>query len=64
MRNAAKAGIRDGEMYGAPVPGGWPGRGPFRVLRDALGKPFRSRRRLKDAAEAERREAGTGDADE
>ena len=51
------AKITDGEIYGAPVPGGWPGRGPFQVLGDALGRVF-SRRKSTDGAEARRRPAG------
>lgn len=51
-----KAKITDGEIYGAPVPGGWPGRGPFQALGDALGRVF-SRRNLGDSSEARRRPA-------
>lgn len=57
MNPDPKAKITDGEIYGAPVPGGWPDRGPFQVLGDALGRVF-SRRKLGDGAEARRRPAG------
>ncbi len=42
MRRHLGAGITEGEIYGAPVPGGWPNRGPFRVVGDALGRLFRA----------------------
>jgi hypothetical protein len=41
MRRHLGAGITEGEIYGSPVPGGWPNRGPFRVVGDALGRLFR-----------------------
>ncbi len=49
--------ITEGEIYGAPVPGGWPDRGPFHILGNALGRVF-SRRKSGDSAEALRRPAG------
>ncbi len=53
MKRHPNAKIVDGEIYGAPVPGGWPDRGPFQVLGDALGGLFR-RRNSKDRARAQR----------
>ncbi len=44
MRRHLGAGITEGEIYGAPVPGGWPNRGPFRVVGDALGRIFPRRK--------------------
>ena len=41
MKRHLQARITEGEIYGAPVPGGWPNRGPFRVVGDALGRLFR-----------------------
>ncbi len=38
MDGDPKARITEGEIYGAPVPGGWPNRGPLQVLKGALGK--------------------------
>ena len=40
--------ITEGEIYGAPVPGGWPNRGPFRVVGEALARLF-GRRDSRDA---------------
>ncbi len=37
--------VTEGEIYGAPVPGGWPDRGPFQVLGDAVGRLFGRRTR-------------------
>lgn len=42
MKRHLGAGIAEGEIYGCPVPGGWPNRGPFRVVGDALGRLFRT----------------------
>lgn len=44
MRPEPKAAITEGEIYGAPVPGGWPDRGPFKVFGNALGRLFHRRR--------------------
>ncbi len=44
MRRHLGAGVTEGEIYGAPVPGGWPNRGPFRVVGDAVGRVFRKRK--------------------
>ncbi len=52
-----RAKIIEGEIYGAPVPGGWPNRGPFQVLGHALGRVF-SRRNSKAHPEAQRPPAG------
>ena len=40
MKPHPNAKITDGEIYGAPVPGGWPDRGPLQVIGDALGRFF------------------------
>ena len=57
MNRDPEAKITEGEIYGAPVPGGWPDRGPFQVLGNALGRVF-SRRKSGDSAQARRRPAG------
>lgn len=57
MKPDPKAEITEGEIYAAPVPGGWPDRGPFEVLGNALGRVF-GRRKLGDRAEARPRPAG------
>ncbi len=44
MRRHFRAAITEGEIYGAPVPGGWPNRGPFRVVGDTVGRIFRRRK--------------------
>ncbi len=44
MRRRLGAAITEGEIYGAPVSGGWPNRGPFRVVGDAVGRLFRKRK--------------------
>ncbi len=44
MSRHVEARITQGEMYGAPVPGGWPHRGPFRVVGDAAVRLFRKRK--------------------
>jgi len=43
MKRQLHAKITEGEIYGAPVPGGWPNRGPFRVVGEAVGRLFRRR---------------------
>lgn len=43
MKPDPHAKIIEGEVYGTPVPGGWPDRGPFQVLGHALGRVFRRR---------------------
>jgi hypothetical protein len=40
MKRHIGARITEGEIYGAPVPGGWPNRGPFRVVGEALARLF------------------------
>jgi len=40
MKSRPTTKIVEGEIYGAPVPGGWPDSGPFRVLRDGLARGF------------------------
>jgi hypothetical protein len=52
-----RAKIIEGEIYGAPVPGGWPNRGPFQVLAHALGRVF-SRRKSAAHSETHRPTAG------
>lgn len=32
--------VVEGEVYGAPVPGGWPDKGPLRVIAGAFSKFF------------------------
>lgn len=53
MHRHVNARITEGEIYGAPVPGGWPDKGPFRILGDALGRRF-GRRSSKNNAKSER----------
>ena len=50
------ARIIEGEIYGVPVPGGSPNRGPFRVIRDALAK---LRRRRTSAGDGDGAQAAT-----
>jgi hypothetical protein len=38
--------IVEGEIFGAPVPGGWPNRSPLRALRDWLGRRPEPERQL------------------
>jgi hypothetical protein len=38
MKRHLHAKITEGEISGAPVPGGWPNRGPFRVVAEARGQ--------------------------
>ena len=61
MKRDPKAEITEGEIYGVPVPGGWPDRGPFQVLRNALGKIFGRR---KSGGHAEPRRSPAGDSSE
>ena len=56
MKPDPKSKITEGEIYGAPVPGGWPDRGPFQVLGNALSRVF-GRRRSGDRADERRRPA-------
>ncbi len=53
MKRQPVAKITEGEIYGAPVPGGWPDRGPFQVLGDTLGRVF-GRRSRKNRSEEQR----------
>ena len=53
------AKITEGEIYGAPVPGGWPDRGPFQVLGHALRRVF-SRRSGKSRVGEQRPPEGGG----
>ena len=46
--------IVEGEMFGAPVPGGWPDKGPFEVLMRKL------RRRRVDERPEEKDEPSAG----
>ena len=48
MKRHIGARITEGEINGAPVPGGWPNRGPFRVVGEALARLF-GRRDSRDA---------------
>ena len=50
MKPDPKSEITEGEIYGAPVPGGWSERGPFQVLGDALSRVV-GRRRSGDRAD-------------
>jgi len=54
MKPDPKAEITEGEVYGSPVRGGWPDRGPFQVLGDAMGRVF-GPWKSGDRAEARRR---------
>lgn len=40
MKRHMRASIIEGEIYGAPVPAGWPNRGPFRIVAQALARLF------------------------
>jgi hypothetical protein len=50
MKRDSIANVTEGEIYGAAVPGGWPDRGPFQVIGDAVGRvfPWRSRKNRAD----------------
>ncbi len=56
--------VTEGEIYGAPVPSGWPDRGPFRFLGDALGKLFRRPVSAHREPVVERPDFGTAEPDE
>jgi hypothetical protein len=40
MKRHIVSRITNGGVYGTPVPGGWPNRGPFRVVGEALARLF------------------------
>ena len=43
MKRHIGARITEGEIYGAPVPGGWPNRGPLPVVGEARARLFSRR---------------------
>lgn len=60
MKRHLHSRITEGEIYGAPVPGGWPNRGPFRVVSEALRKLFGSRVAGPGVGEERHVEGGSG----
>jgi hypothetical protein len=57
MKPDPRVKIVEGEIHGAPVPGGWPNRGPFQVLGHALRGVF-GQRNSKANPEVRRHPAG------